>query len=499
MNSTPKALERLSTGSGAFDRILDGGLPIRSLTVVAGEPGAGKTLFALQMLFHLAKQGRKGLYFTTLSEPSLKLIKYMQQFSFFDEEAIGRQVTFVDLGAVVRGRNAEDSLKAISERVEREEPAFVVIDSFKAMRDLLGDATEIRTFVYDLAVHMAGWGAATLFVGEYTTEEIAHFAEFAIADGILRFGTQREELTAVRVVDVLKLRGADCVTGRHFFEIGPDGLTFFPRVRSPDARDDLSVTTVAERAPTGIAGLDEMLGGGLPCASATVVQGATGTGKTLLGLQFLLEGARRGEPGILFTLEETADQLRGIARGFGWDLQALERVGLFTFSYTSPVELSTDAFLNRARQLAERVKARRAVLDSLTSMGLGVSSPRRFKELVYSMTKHFRALGVTFNMNMEVTELLGSAQLSGHGISFAADNLIQLKYVEQEGRLDRGLSVLKARGVRHASEVRRMSIEDRGVEVGPAFQGLRGVLTGLPTPVEVTRGSPRLVPENHTS
>jgi len=296
MSSSQIPLERLSTGSAAFDRILGGGLPVRSLTMIAGEPGAGKTLFALQMLFHLGRQGKKGLYFTTLSEPSLKLIQYMQQFSFFDEGAVGKGLTFVDLGSVVRGRNADDALKAINERVEREEPAIVIIDSFKAMRDILGDAPSIRTFVYDLAVHMAGWGAASLFVGEYTSEEIAQYAEFAIADGILRFGTQREELTAVRVVDVLKLRGADCITGRHFFEIGPDGLAFFPRVRSPVTNDHASIGSFAERAATGIVGLDDMLGGGLPRSSSTVIQGATGTGKTLLGLHFLLEGAPTTSP-----------------------------------------------------------------------------------------------------------------------------------------------------------------------------------------------------------
>jgi circadian clock protein KaiC len=493
MAPNPMTLERLPTGSPAFDRILGGGLPGRSLTVVAGEPGAGKTLFALQMLFHLARQGKRGLYFTTLSEPSLKLIRYMQQFSFFDQEALGRLVTFVDLGAQVRTAGAgahgvDELLKAITERVENEAPAFVVVDSFKALREFLGEGQVVRTFVYDLAVHMAGWGAATLLVGEYTPGEVAGFAEFAIADGILRFGTAREELTAVRVVDVLKLRGADCVTGRHFFEIGSNGLTFFPRVRSPDAPSPAAVASFAERASTGIAGLDQMLGGGLPRSSSTVIQGATGTGKTLLGLQFLLEGARQGEPGIHFTLEETADQLRGIAHGFGWDLVEAERRGLVTFSHTSPVELSTDAFLSRARALAERVGARRAVLDSLTSMELGVPSQRRFKELVYAMAKHFRDLGVTLSLNMEVPELLGSAQLSGHGVSFAADNLIQLKYVEQAGRLERGITVLKARGVRHATEVRRMRIGDRGVEIGAPFENLRGVLTGLPTPVRPEEG-----------
>lgn len=492
MPQLPPTLERLPTGSPTFDRILGGGVPARSLTIVAGEPGSGKTLFSLQMVFHLARQGRRCLYFTTLSEPSPKLLHYMQQFSFFEAEAIGERVSFVDLGMVVRGRHPGDALQAITARVEAEEPALLVIDSFKALREVAGDPAAIRTFVYDLAVHLSGWGAAALFVGEYTPDEVATFPEFAIADGILRFATQREELTAVRAVEVLKLRGAACVTGRHFFEIGADGLAFFPRVRAPDPGDPAAAVPAGERAPTGITGLDDMLCGGLPRSSSTVVMGATGTGKTLLGLHFLLDGAQRGEPVVHFTLEETPDQLRGIAQGFGWDLAELERRGLFTICYVSPVELSTDAFLHLARKQVERVGARRALLDSLTSLELGVTSPRRFKELVYALTKHFRALGVTLGLNMEVAEVLGAAQLSGHGVSFAADNVIQLKYLEQDGQLDRAITVLKARGVRHASEVRRMVVGEDGVVVGGAFRGLRAVLSGLPIPL--VPGAPIVLP-----
>jgi len=287
-------------------------------------------------------------------------------------------------------------------------------------------------------------------------------------------------------VEVLKLRGADHVAGRHFFEIGKCGLTFFPRVHSPEPTGvepaGAGPLAPTQRASTGVSGLDAMLGGGLPRASATIVQGGTGTGKTLLGLQFLLEGARQGEAGIHFMLEETPDQLRGIAQGLGWDLRAYEERGLLALCYTSPIELSTDRFLDQARREVEKVGARRAVLDSLTSVALGVPSDRRFRELVYALAKHFQALGVTLDMNMEVTDLMGSAQLSGHGLSFAADNVIQLKYVEIEGRLERGISVLKARGVRHATDVRRLSVEARGVEVGSPFEGMRGVLTGLPVP-----------------
>ena len=479
MTSTPEPMARLSTGSAEFDRILGGGIPVRSLNVIAGEPGAGKTLFALQMLFRLARAGQRGIYFTTLSEPSLKLLGYMRQFAFFDARLATEQVSFADLGSLLRTKGADAALADITSRVERDSPAIVIIDSFKALREGLVEAPVVRRFVYDLAVHSASWGAASLLVGEYTDSEIAHNAEFAIADGIIRFTHQRHELSATREVEVLKLRGADYATGRHFFDIGASGLDFFARVRGPDA-GVAEPAWGAERVPTGVGGLDEMLDGGLPRTTTTVVQGGTGTGKTLLGLRFLLEGARRGEAGIHFTLEETAEQLRGIAANLGWDLRALEDSGLLTLRYVSPIELSTDRFLDQARREVARVGARRAVVDSLTSLALGVPSERRYNELVYAMTKHLRALGVTLVMNLEIADLLGSAQLSGHGISFAADNVILLKYVERDGRLERGLAVLKARGVSHATDVRSLTLSATGIDVAPAYTGLRGVLTGLP-------------------
>ena len=487
MSANRPILERLTTGSAAFDRILGGGIPARSVSVVAGQPGAGKTLFSLQMLFALARLGKKCLYFTTLAEPSLKLLQYMQQFSFFDETLLESSIVFADLGSVIRRKGAEATLNEIATRVEREAPAVVVIDSFKAIRDILGDAATLRTFVYDLAVHTASWGATTLLVGEYTEAEIASNAELAIADGIIRFTNARHELTAIRQVEVLKLRGANYVTGAHFYEISAEGLEFFPRVRGPDSAAFQAATAseTPKRVATGVAGLDAMLDGGLPRGSTTVVQGGTGTGKTLLGLQFLLAGARRGEAGILFMLEETPDQLRSCAASLGWDLRLLEESGLLTLKYVSPVELSPDRFLDRARHEVERLAVRHAVLDSLTSLALGVPSDRRFKELVYALAKDFHARGISLQLNMEVADLLGAGQLSGHGVSFAADNVIQLKYVEIDGHLERGISVLKARGVKHATDVRRLGVEPGGVRVEASFEGLRGVLTGLPVPSKV--------------
>ena len=481
MTGQAATLERLSTGSAAMDAILGGGIPAGSVTVIAGEPGSGKTVFSLQTLFHHARQGKKCLYFTTLSEPPLKLMRYMQLFSFFDARLIEDRVVFADLGSTLRSGGVEQTLTQMLQRVEGEEPHFVAIDSFKAIHDLLSTAAQRRAFVYDLSVAMAAWGATTLLVGEYTPDDIGVAPEFAIADGIVRFATERHELTTARQLEIVKMRGANYVTGRHFFEMGGDGLTFYPRVRGPEMTGEPPVD-LADRVGTGVAGLDALLAGGLPRTSATMIEGGTGTGKTLVGLHFLLEAARRGEPGILFTLEETPAQIRAVANNFGWQLAPLEAQGRLLISYTSPVELLADRFLDLARRQIERMGARYAVIDSLTSMSLGVPSQRRFRELIYALTKHFRAVGVTPLMTMEVAELLGTAQLTGHGVSSTADNLILLRYVELDGHLERAVSVLKARGTGHVTELRRFQIDNRGAHVGERFTDLRGVLTGVPQP-----------------
>jgi circadian clock protein KaiC len=472
-----------STGDAALDEILGGGIPRRSVMMIAGEPGSGKTILTLQMLFHAARQGKKSVYFTTLSEPAMKVIRYMQLFEFFDEDVLHEHVTFVDLGACLRV-GAERTLAEIEERVARLEPSIVAIDSFRALGELLHhEGVAVRPFIYDLAVQMAGWGATTLLVGEYAREEMPTLAEFAVADGILRLGSLREELTSVREMEVLKLRGAAYVAGRHFFDIGKAGLSFYPRVSAPTHPHVEQVrATDLDRARTGVAGLDELLGGGLPRGGSTVVQGGTGTGKTLLSLQFLLTGAAQGEKGVLFTLEETPDQLRANVRSLGWDLAALEAQGLLVIRYASPVELSTDRFLYEARQEVAASGAVRAVFDSLTTMALGVPSQRRYKEMVYAIAKHMRGAGVTLLMTVELEQLLGAAQLTGHGVSFIADNIIQLRYVEMGAKLERAISVLKARGIEHESELRSLRVGKGGLTVvKDRFKDLHGVLTGLPT------------------
>ena len=472
------SVDRIPTGVGELDRMLDGGIPTQSVTVIAGEPGTGKTVLALKMMFTAAQRGAKCLYITTLSEPAIKLIRHMQLFEFFDGSLVGDNIVLCDLGAVLRADGVEKALAHILERVEEMEPELVVVDSFKAIHDLLPRDRD-RTFVYDLVASMAAWGTTSLLLGEYAEPEMSKLPELAIADGIVRLGFGRGDLATTRELEIQKLRGSDFVSGKHSYEIGSGGIVVYPRLRAPSFANDTASSPI-EPVSTGVEGLDRMLNGGLPRSSATVVLGGTGTGKTVLGLNFLIEGARRGEPSVLFTLEETPAQIRGIGASLGWDLKGFEDSGLLRICFTSPVELSPDRFLYQVRRMVEEMRAQRLVVDSLTTLELGTTSPQRYKALVYALMKHLRASGVTSLMQLEIPELVGAGKLSGHGISFAADNAVYLRFLERSGQLERAAVIIKARGVAHRNELCGLTIAPGGMRIGDPLQNMQGVLTGMP-------------------
>jgi circadian clock protein KaiC len=473
---------RLSTGVSALDFLLGGGIPASSITVVSGEPGTGKTVLMLQMLFSLARSGKKCLYFTTISEPALKLIRHMQLFSFFDPAVLDDRLTLGELGTIVRTEGFEAALAHVTERCEQTGADVVVLDGFKAIHDLVPDALSSRRLVYDLSVQLASSGATTFLVGEYTVDQMAILPEFAIADSIIVLRNQPEELFRVREFEILKMRGSEHVTGRHTFAISSAGVLVYPRIAVPAAA---SPSFNGRRASFGVAGLDEMVDGGVPAASATVIEGGTGTGKTLLGLHFVAEGAAQGDRGLYLTVEEAPNQLRHAARNFGLPFREFEQRGLIHVRYVSPLELSPDRFLHEAVAQIDGLAIRRIVLDSLSGLGVGLSSERRLKQLLYALVAHCRERGATLVMALEVAEMLGGGPLTGHGVSSIADNVILLRYLEMDGRLHRAISILKARATAHATELKTFAITNQGASVGGALTRLRGVLTGIPVPVQL--------------
>ena len=467
-------LELLKTGVPNLDGILGGGIPLYSVNLVTGAPGCGKTILMQQMAFSLAGPQRKCIYFATLSEPSFKLIRYQQQFNYFDTSKLGEDIHFIDIGSVIREQGVDEALVTINDHVQKHDAAVVIIDSFKALHDLTTSKIEARQFGYDLTVQLATWGCTSFLVGEYTEHEIQNEPVFAIADGIIHMENSKQAMQNFRTLNVTKMRGRKVFTGDHPFGISDDGITVFPRVTTPASPAPVEIGDV--RLSSGIPGLDEMLEGGYPRSSVTLVVGGAGSGKTLTGLEFIVQGVEAGEPGLMVTFQETPGHLASVARGFGWDLEAMQASGLLRLLYSSPVELSVDEHTAMIKDAIQEMGAKRVVIDSLMDIEIATPDKVRYKDYIYSLVSYFRSQGITSLLTNEIPKLFGSLQLSSAGISFISDTVILLRYVEMESALTRAISVLKMRGSDHDKSLREFRITSQGIEVLERFEHTSGML-----------------------
>jgi circadian clock protein KaiC len=463
---------------GLDDVILPGGSSLRSLNVIGGAPGTGKTVLALQMLFANATPENRALYFTTVSEPTIKFLGFLQDFEFYDPEKMFQSIVVRDIGEAIQSQPLQQVIETIKQAITEEKARIVVIDSFKAISDVVPQVDQLRVFAYNLAVNLASSMCTAFLVGEYLPADVSTVPIFAVADGILFLSFESEGLTRQRYLEWHKVRGRPFCPGFHPFTITAGGITAYPRIRTPERFEKYVVPT--GHLSTGLPRLDELLAGGVPEGSATLVAGGTGVGKTLLGLHFITEGCARGEPGVIVTFQENPSQLRRLAAGFGWDLAALEDAGLLELIYSSPVEIQPDIHAARVKAAVRRAKAHRVLIDSLRDLEIAARNRTRYRDYVYSLVDDFKHEGVTLLLTHEVTELFGAFRMSEEGISIIVDNVILLRYVEMGGRIARAISVLKVRGSPHGKEISRFEITEQGMEVGAPIRAAGGVLTGAP-------------------
>ncbi|MDH7486379.1 MAG: ATPase domain-containing protein [Anaerolineae bacterium] len=460
-------MERIPTHVPNLDEILHGGLPLHSTVLISGVPGSGKTILATQIAYGNATPQNKALMVTTVSEPLARIIQYTQQFSFFELEKVGSAVIYEDIGPLVLEGNGEKALAHVTELALQHQPALLIVDSFKAIHDLAESEAGLRRALYQLAASLAALPCTTLLVGEYVSGDLFATPEATMVDGIIELTNQPIGLRDHRSLRVRKLRGSDYRAGEHAFHITADGLVVFPRFVTPPT--PLTYAVSAERAATGIPGLDEMLHGGLLRGTTTLVAGDPGAGKTVTALHFLLNGALQGEPGAYISFQEDPNQLAQIARNFGFDLEALRAQGLVAMFYTSPVELDVDEHILKIVETIERVGARRVVIDSVSVFEAGtVRDPNRYFNYVYSLVQWFKNHGVTAMLTYERSEMFGGELvLTGTGVSHIADNAIVMRYVRIGSEMRRAITVLKARGSEHSKEVREYLISEKeGPRVG---------------------------------
>ncbi|HEC33230.1 MAG TPA: ATPase [Chloroflexi bacterium] len=238
-----------------------------------------------------------------------------------------------------------------------------------------------------------------------------------------------------------------------------------------------------ERVKTGIPGLDEMLRGGLLPQTATLVEGAPGSGKTTFGMQFIHHGiVAHNEPGIILTFEQFPSQYYRDAANFGWDFRQLEEGGRLRIIMTSP-EVSR-AYLESAggqiEELARQMGARRILVDSLSHFERLAEDPVQLRQMVYGFINGLKREGLTAVLTRESPALLGEVERYEESVPFVVDTYILLRYVEMESTIHKALLVLKMRGSDHDKDIRQFAITAKGIEVQSKFEGREGIMSGSP-------------------
>jgi circadian clock protein KaiC len=477
-------IRKLPTGIRGLDDILGGGIPEFSFNIIGGAPGCGKTTMAHQIIFANATSEKPALYFTVLGEPVLKMLRYQQQFSFFDESKLNKDIRFINLSDLALEKGLNAVLEEIIKQVTTFDPRIVVLDSFRTLaRQVTSDAAdvEVQAFVHRLAQFLTSWQATTILLGEYVEEEIRDNSLFTMVDGIFWLSQVTERNSVVRKLQIVKLRGQATVPGLHTVRIGNFGLQAFSRTLGLISTKTKSAHR--RQLSIGVPELDKMMGGGILEGDSLLIAGPSGTGKSALATQFIAEGIRRGEPGIMAVFEERPDGYKQRAGTFGLHLKAAEEKGTLETLYLRPLDLSVDETMQEILDAIKRVGAKRLVIDSLVGFEMALAPGFRadFRESLYRMIGALTGAGITILSTVEVEDTFTGLAFSHYAISFLTDDIIRFRYVEIDGQLRKIMVVVKMRGGNHSKDIREYVITNKGVVViHPRRTDYTGLITGIP-------------------
>ena len=329
-------------------------------------------------------------------------------------------------------------------------------------------------------MQMTSWQATTFLIGEYLLPEAESSPVFTVADGILWLSQSLHRNSMVRKIQVVKMRGQGQAPGLHTFRINESGIQIFPRAivgHSGITTDDSEVAKESGRLAMGVAGLDEMMGGGLPVGYSLLLVGPSGSGKTVLATEFLAEGARCGEPGVIAAFEKTPHQL------LSNKLNSLVKAGHVGVIDTRSLDLSIDQTLHDLIAMITRMKAKRVVIDSLSGFELALAPEFRedFRGSLYRMIAELTHMGITILMIAELEDRYTDLRFSPYGSAFLADAIIVQRYIELDGQFKRVCSVVKVRGSEHSKDIRLFDIIDQGIMLGETLTEYVGITSGRPT------------------
>ena len=481
----PATAPLASTGVAGLDAILGGGLPARRLYLLDGSPGTGKTTLALQFLLAGVARGESGLY-VTLSESREELrevaVSHGWTLAGIDVFELPAEDLDATREAYTLFHPAEVELQEVIDRmfaaVERSGARLVVLDSLSEMRLLARDPLRFRRQILALKQFFASRQCTVLLLDDKTAPE-GDLQLHSLAHGVvqlehiaLEYGAERRRL------QVLKLRGRRFLGGYHDFRIRTGGLAVYPRIQR---QDDRGTEVVHRTLPSGSPELDTLLGGGLPSGTSILVTGPAGTGKSVLATQYACAAASRGEKVRFYLFDERLGTFALRAEGLGMDLREMSTDGRLTVCQVEPTERSPGEFAHDVVRAVEDHGVQMVVIDSINGYLQSMPEERLLPVQVHELLSYLAGRGVTSVLTLVQRGIFGSPVDEAADVSYLADTVVLLRYVEVRGAVRQAISVVKKRSGDHERTIRECRVGKGGLRVGPPLHEFQGVLTGVPS------------------
>ncbi|MDB4945439.1 MAG: uncharacterized protein JWP97_4973 [Labilithrix sp.] len=471
------APSRIETGVHRLDDILGGGLLRGGVYLVAGVPGAGKTILANQLCFNRARRGETSVFVTMLAESHGRMLGHLEGMEFFDVEQVGSRIHYVSGFPALNKLGLDGVRDLLRKMIQKRGASMLVVDGVQPLERRAENALAFQRFVRELQTFGILFDCTVMLLSPSFAEDAQGAA---MVDGVIELTHRQVGPRAVRELAVHKMRGSAALLGRHEVQIGPRGLLVHPRTEVAFASPPEHAAEDRARVQFGVPALDAMLGGGVLSSSATMLLGAAGTGKTVLGLQFLAEGARRGEPGVYFGFYETPPRLVDKAHSLGIDLQQAVDAGLVEIQWQPPLEHNMDSL---AERLLERIRERkvprmRLFIDGVSGFRDAAVYPDRLKRFFSALTHQLRELDVTTVVAEETPLFHANVELPNEEFAAIVENIVLLRHVEFGSELRRLVAILKSRESAYDSHIREFFITPEGIRVADTFDSASHILTG---------------------
>ncbi len=482
-------MRRFPSGITGLDRILGGGLFTGGNYLVVGPPGAGKTILGNQLCFHHVASGGRAIYLSLLGETSSRLLAVLEPLTFYTPDPVGDALSYFSGYGVLKQEGLDGLLKLIRDETRSRRATLLVMDGASVAASVSSPQDWMR-FLHALYVSAEITRCATVLLMQAPQSSSA-LPEQAIVEGLIELTMPTFGMRAARELWVRKFRGSAFLEGKHHYTITEAGIVVHPRTEEQlattpvELRAKVTAPEQASRMSLGIPRLDEMMRGGLPSGSTTLLLGAAGTGKTLLGSHFLLTGTARGEPGLYFGFYETPSRLERKLTRFGLDITRAYADRRLEVLWQSPVQPILDVLAERLLVAIRRRGVRQLFIDGLGGFQRTVASAERLDLFLTALFTELQAQEITTICSVELPALFSPTlelPTAISGVADRADNLLFLRYVELESQLYRLISILKMRESGYDAAIREFRITDQGIDVAPTFASAQAILTGVARP-----------------